>query len=55
MDRGGDTYYKIHNPTEVVISYSITLMILMSLNRGSNRSAHVLLNVLNKLGQRDKM
>ena len=55
MDRGGDTYYKIHKSTKVVISYSITLMILRSINRRSNMSAHVLLNVLNKLGKRDKM
>ena len=28
---------------------------LVALNRGSNLSAHVLLNLLNELGKRDKM
>ena len=34
---------------------SSTFCMLDSLNRGSYMSAHVLLNLLNKLGKRDKM
>ena len=38
--------------TSIIAKFSMSLK---HINRGSHMSAHVLLNLLNKLGKRDKM
>ena len=41
--------------SKIVISLIHCFPITLSMNRGSNMSAHDLLNLLNEVGQRDKM
>ena len=38
-----------------VLCHSETVLLIHVVNRGSYMSAHVLLNLLNELGKRDKM
>ena len=58
VTKWGTVYsHQIKNLYVVVISTPtvIACLVFVALNRGSYMSAHVLLNLLNELGKRDKM